>query len=80
MRLTDLYLFKCSDGELYAFSVDKTGCNLPRSACRSGWLLLAQLKPGDLIEERYAGAIDATAEQGFCVVEEIPSHWLQTEN
>jgi hypothetical protein len=41
-----------------------------------GWLLRAQLKPGDLIEGRYAAAIDATAEQGFCVLEEIPSRWL----
>ena len=77
MRLADLYLFECSNGDLYAFSVDKTGCNLPRSACRSGWMLRAQLKPGDLIDEHYAAALDATAEQGFCVLKEIPSHWLR---
>ena len=76
MRLTDLYLFECSTDGLFAFSVDETGSNLPKGACRSGWLLRAQLKPGDLIEHRYAAAIDATAEQGFCVLEEIPSHWL----
>jgi hypothetical protein len=76
MRLTDLYLFECSSGGLYAFSLDKTGSNLPKSACRSGWLLRAQLKPGDLIEHQYAAAIDATAEQGFCMLTEMPSRWL----
>jgi hypothetical protein len=55
MRLADLYRFECGDGGLYAFSVDKTGCNLRRSACRTGWLLRAHLKPSDLIEECYPG-------------------------
>ena len=77
MRLTDLYLFECRNSDLYAFSVDQTGRNLPRSACRGGWTLRAQLKPGDLIEEHYAAAIDATAEWGFCVLKEVPSHWLR---
>jgi hypothetical protein len=55
MRLADLYRFECGDGGLYAFSVDKTGCNLRRSACRTGWLLRAHLQPSDLIEECYPG-------------------------
>jgi hypothetical protein len=77
MRLTELYLFECGDGRLYAFSVDKAGSNLPRSACRSGWVLRARLKPGDLIDDSHAAAIETTAAQGFCILKEIPSQWLK---
>ena len=77
MRLTDLYLFECGDGGRFAFSVDKTGSNLPRSLRRDGWLLRGHLRPGDLIENDYAAAIDATAEHGFCLLDAIPSHWLE---
>jgi hypothetical protein len=48
MRLTEIYVFQCDGGDLYAFSVDKTGCNLPRSACKAGWLLRGQLSSADL--------------------------------
>ncbi|HJZ32195.1 MAG TPA: hypothetical protein VKF35_13860 [Hyphomicrobiaceae bacterium] len=76
MRLINLYLFECRDGGRFAFSVDDTGSNLPRSLCRSGWRLRAHLKTGDLIEHDYAAAIDASAEHGFCVLDTIPAHWL----
>jgi hypothetical protein len=62
MRLTEVYLFQCAGGELYAFTVDKTGSNLPQSACKGGWLLRGQLTAADLIDAQYAGALRGTAE------------------
>ena len=76
MRLTELYLFECSETERYAFSVDRAGCNLPRSACRNGWVLRAQFKPGDLIEDEYTAVIDATSDHGFCLLENVPPQWV----
>jgi hypothetical protein len=63
MRLTEVYLFQCDGGELYAFSVAKTDCNLPQSACNGGWLLRGQLTAADLIDAQYAGALTGTAER-----------------
>jgi hypothetical protein len=67
MRLTDVYLFQCDGGDLWALSVDQTGRNLPRSACKTGWLLHDLLTAADLIDAEYAQALAATAEQGFCI-------------
>ena len=72
MRLTEVYIFQCEGGDLYAFSVDKTGCNLPQSACKAGWLLRGQLSPADLIDAQYAEAITAISEQGFCILKQRP--------
>ena len=76
MRLTDLYLFECCGERLYALSIDYAGCNLPRAACREGWVLRKHLKPAELIEED-APAIDATAQHGFLVLEKVPQGWLE---
>jgi hypothetical protein len=76
MRLTEVYLFQCDGGELYAFSVDKTGSNLPKSACKRGWLLRGQLTAADLIDAQYAGALTGTAEQGFYILIQAPPGWL----
>ena len=76
MRAADIYLLQCADGELYVFSVDRTGCNLPRSLCHAGWVLRAQLKPADLVEAKYAALVHRTAERGFCVLDDVPRHWL----
>jgi hypothetical protein len=67
MRLTEVYLFECGGGDLCALSVDKTGCNLPQSACKSGWLLRGRLTAADLIDAQYAEALAATSEQGFYI-------------
>ena len=72
MRLTEIYLFQCAGGDLYAFSVDKTGCNLPQSACKAGWLLRGQLSPSDLIDAQNAEAITAISEQGFSILKQLP--------
>ena len=76
MRAADIYLLQCGEGELYVLSIDPTGCNLPRNVCRERWALRAQLKPGELVEEKYAALVHRTAEQGFCVLEDVPRHWL----
>jgi hypothetical protein len=76
MRAADIYLLQCGEAELYAFSIDRTGCNLPRNVCREGWVLRAHLKPADLVEENYAALVHRTAERGFCVLEDVPRHWL----
>ena len=76
MRLTEVYLFQCDGGELYAFSVDKTGCNLPLSACNGGWLLRGQLTAADLIDAQYVGALTGTSEQGFYILAQPPPSWL----
>ena len=34
-----VYLFRCGDNDLYAVSLDSSGSNLPRNACREGWRL-----------------------------------------
>jgi hypothetical protein len=68
MRLTEVYVFQCDGSDLYAFSVDKTGCNLPRSACKAGWLFRGQLSAADLIDAQYAEPIDAISEQGFAIL------------
>jgi hypothetical protein len=72
MRLTEIYIFQCGDGDLYAFSVDKTGCNLPASACKAGWLPRGQLSPSELIDAQYAEAITAISEQGFSILKRPP--------
>ena len=80
MRLTEVYLFQCDGGELYAFSVDKTGCNLPQSACEGGWLLRGHLTAADLIDAQYAEALGAASEQGFCILTQLPAGLLGTRN
>jgi hypothetical protein len=72
MRLTEVYLFQCAGGELYAFTVDKTGSNLPQSACKGGWLLRGQLSAADLIDAQYAVALTGTTEQGFYILTQTP--------
>ena len=72
MRLTEVYLFECDGGDRYAFSVDKTGCNLPKSACKGGWTLRGLLTPADLIDAQYAEALSATSEQGFYMLTQPP--------
>jgi len=67
MRLTEVYLFQCEDGDLCAFTVDKTGLNLPKSGCANGWLLKACLSAADLVDAQYAEALAATSEQGFYI-------------
>jgi hypothetical protein len=57
MRAAGIYLVQCGEAALYAFSIDRTGCNLPRAVCREGWVLRAQLKPADLVEEKYAALV-----------------------
>jgi hypothetical protein len=74
MRLTEIHVFQCGDNGRFAFSVDKAGSNLPRSACKEGWLLRGRLTPEDLIDAQYAAAISATSEQGFFIFEHAP-HW-----
>jgi hypothetical protein len=72
MRLTEIYVFQCVGGDLYAFSVDKTGCNLPRSACKAGWLLRGQLTSADLIDAEYAEPIATISDQGFAILKKPP--------
>jgi hypothetical protein len=72
MRLTEVYLFQCDGGELYAFTVDKTGANLPQSACKGGWLQRGQLSAADLINAQYSGALMGTSEQGFYILTQPP--------
>jgi len=67
MRLTEVYLFQCDGGDQWALSVDQTGRNLPRSACKTDWLLHDLLTATDLIEAQYAEVLAATAEQGFYI-------------
>jgi hypothetical protein len=67
MRLTEVYLFQCVGGDLCAFTVDKTGANLPRSVCTNGWLLKGSLSAADLVDAQYADALTATSEQGFYI-------------
>lgn len=76
MCAADIYLLQCGEAEFYALSIDRTGSNLPRSVCRAGWVLRAQLKPADLVEEKHASLVHRTAERGFCVLEDVPWHWL----
>ena len=76
MRAADIFLLQCGQGELYALSIDRPGSNLPRSICHEAWVLRAQLKPADLVEDRHASLVHRTAEQGFCVLEGAPRHWL----
>jgi hypothetical protein len=40
------YLFQCGSEELFAFSPDKAGANLPRSSCTQGWLLRQEFQLG----------------------------------
>jgi len=79
MRLTQLYLFQCGENELFAFSIDKTGCNIPRTLCQDGWLLRGHVKPTELMNQDYADVIAATTEFGFCLLEIIPSQWIEEE-
>ena len=72
MRLTEIYVFQCEGGDLYALSVDKTGCNLPLSACKGGWQLRGQLTPAELVDADYAEAITAISEQGFSILKQPP--------
>ena len=72
MRLTEIYVFQCEGGDLYALSVDKAGCNLPLTAGRGGWLLRGQLTPTELADADYAEAITAISEQGFFILEQPP--------
>jgi|RhiMethySRZTD1v2_1073278.scaffolds.fasta_scaffold3300966_1 hypothetical protein len=44
-----IYLFQSGDTSRYAFSLDKTGCNMPPDDC--GWLLRGALKPEDIPED-----------------------------
>jgi len=81
MRLTEIYVFQCEGGDLYALSVDKTGCNLPLAACKGGWRLRGQLTPAELVDADYAEAITAISEQGFSISQATPTsglrrHWL----
>jgi len=34
-----VFLFQCGAEQLFAVSLDKTGVNIPRSACTQGWIL-----------------------------------------
>lgn len=33
------FLFQCSEGDLFAVSLDKTGANIPTALCIEGWRL-----------------------------------------
>jgi hypothetical protein len=72
MRLTEIYVFQCEGGDLYALSVDKTGCNLPLAACKGGWRLRGRLTPAELLDADYAEAITAISEQGFSILKQPP--------
>ena len=72
MRLTEIYVFQCEGGDLYALSVDKTGCNLPLAACKGGWLLRGQLTPAELVDADYSEAITAISDQGFSILKQPP--------
>ena len=73
MRITEVFLFQCKGADLYAFSVDRAGLNLPKWACNAGWELRGQLSPADLVDSQYADAITAISEQGFSILNNLPS-------
>jgi hypothetical protein len=67
VQATTLYLFQCAHTAIYAFSTDKTGCNIPRSLAHAAWFLRADLEPAD-IEHDMGPLIEEIAARGFCLV------------
>ena len=49
------FFFQCSDEQLFAVSLDKTGGNIPRSTCTQGWLLREEFLLG--VQEPVPAAI-----------------------
>jgi hypothetical protein len=60
-----VYLFQSGDTSRYAFSVDKTGCNMPLD--QSGWFLRGALKPEDIPED-FGPAVEHLAKFGFTIL------------
>jgi hypothetical protein len=60
-----VYLFQCSEGDRYALSVDKTGCNVPRVS--GAWLLRGAVAPSELPDE-FEPAIEHLLMHGFSLL------------
>jgi len=60
-----VYLFQCGEGDRYALSVDKTGCNVPPAD--DPWLLRGAVRPSDLPDD-FAPAIENLLVHGFSLL------------
>jgi hypothetical protein len=60
-----VYLFESGDACRYAFSIDKTGCNMPPDD--AGWLLRGELEPEELPQD-FAPAVEHLVKFGFSIL------------
>ena len=60
-----VYLFQSGDESRYAFSLDKTGCNVPPD--EAGWLLRGELAPEELPED-FRPALEHLMKFGFSIL------------
>ena len=72
----EIYLFVSGEGDLLAFSTDKTGANIPEPDRYEGWLLRRRMDLDELSDKRFAGVIELLGEQGQCVIENVPEWGL----
>jgi hypothetical protein len=67
MQASTLYLFQCAHTDTYAFSIDKTGCNIPRTLAHAAWFLRADLSPADIATDM-THVLEEVATRGFCLL------------
>jgi hypothetical protein len=65
MRASQVYIFKCRGTELFALSIDETGCNLPKGQSRD-WMLLGDTTTS-AVKKMLSHAVDEIADRGFCL-------------